>query len=232
MIQSFHRFLIDHLSSEGNSFPHNPLIFQHSPSHSASTAYQPDTNPNTSPSLSPAAAPVTQLLGIDAKNIIVCLSCKAVREKENMTHVVDMIYPRKARLSLLVPPLFIFTNIQAPPNELPPQVAFANILRASLIRQMTHKATCQTCKQFSIFSSRRSIPSADLPPILAVNASVYNEDNLRYWMDTRTGRFLTPTVEVRGEVEGFDDTESVTYELRVRICTYFVLIFYERSFRL
>ena len=98
MIQSFHRFLIDHLSSEGNSFPHNPSIFQHPPSHTASTAFQADTHPNPNASFSPAAAPVTQLLGIDAKNIIVCLSCKTVREKENMTHVVDMIYPRKVRL--------------------------------------------------------------------------------------------------------------------------------------
>ena len=97
---------------------------------------------------------------------------------------------------------------------------------------MTHKATCQTCKQFSTFSSRRSIPSADLPPILAVNASVYNDDNLKYWMDMRTGRFLTPTVEVRGEVEGVDDAESVTYELRVRKCGYFVLVVYDQSFRL
>lgn len=101
MIQTFHRFLIDHLSSEGNSFPHNPLVFQHLPSHSDYTAFQADTHPNINPSFSPAAAPVTQLLGIDAKNIIVCLSCKAVREKENMTHVVDMIYPRKVCPSLL-----------------------------------------------------------------------------------------------------------------------------------
>lgn len=95
---------------------------------------------------------------------------------------------------------------------------------------MTHKATCQTCKQFSTFSSRRSIPSADLPPILAVNASVYNDDNLKYWMDTRTGRFLSPTVEVRGEIEGIDDAESVTYELRV--CVYAAmraLNLYDRS---
>ncbi|KAN0075425.1 Ubiquitin carboxyl-terminal hydrolase domain containing protein [Tylopilus felleus] len=198
MIQTFHRFLVDHLSSEGNSFPHNPLIFKHPPS---PTTFQADTHPNTNASFSPAAAPVTQLLGIDAKNIIVCMSCKAVREKENMTHVVDIIYPRKP-----------------PPNEFPLQAAFADILRASLIRQMTHKATCQTCKQFSTFSSRRSIPSADLPPILAVNASVYNDDNLKYWMDTRTGRFLSPTVEVRGEIEGIDDAESVTYELRAIVC--------------
>lgn len=51
-------------------------------------------------------------------------------------------------------------------------------------------------------------------------------------MDMRTGRFLTPTVEVRGEVEGVDDAESVTYELRVRKCGYFVLVVYDQSFRL
>lgn len=80
-IQLFHRFLIDHLSSEGNTFPHNPLILKNA-------SVRPDI-------LSPAAAPVTQLLGIDAKNIITCMSCKAVREKENMTHIVDLTYPRK-----------------------------------------------------------------------------------------------------------------------------------------
>lgn len=40
-------------------------------------------------------APVTQLLGIDGKNLITCLSCKAVREKENLAHIVDLTYPRK-----------------------------------------------------------------------------------------------------------------------------------------
>lgn len=90
MIQSFHRFLVDHLSSEGNSFPHNPILVP--------TA---STFPN---SISPAPAPITQLLGIDAKNVITCLSCKAIREKENMTHVIDMIYPRKVRC-IPFPPL-------------------------------------------------------------------------------------------------------------------------------
>ncbi|KAF9234026.1 ubiquitin carboxyl-terminal hydrolase-domain-containing protein [Melanogaster broomeanus] len=201
MIQSFHRFLIDHLSSEGNSFPHNPIIF-HNPAFPSSSAFQADTHTNAHTTIhSPAAAPVTQLLGIDGKNIIVCSACKAVREKENMTHVIDMIYPRK--------PLV---------NEPPPQTSFPDILRASLIRQMTHKATCQTCKEFSVFSSRRSIPTSDLPPILAVNANVYNEDNLRYWLDSRSRRFLSPMVEVRGEVDGIDDVETVVYELRAIVC--------------
>ena len=58
------------------------------------------------------------------------------------------------------------------------------------------------------------------PPILAVNASVYNEDNMRCGMDTRIGRFLMSTVEVRGEAEGVDDVESVTYELRGCVCNH------------
>lgn len=187
MIQSFHRFLIDHLSLEGNSFPHNPVIFQRPP-------FQLDTH-------SPAAAPVTQLLGIDAKNVVICTNCKAVREKENMTHIIDMIYPRKDS-----------TNGPPPPSD------FASILRNSLIRQISHKATCQTCKHFAGFSSRRSIPTPDLPPILAINASVYNEDNIKFWLDTRQGTFLQPQIELQGEIEGTDDPESATYEIRAIVC--------------
>lgn len=82
---------------------------------------------------------------------------------------------------------------------------------------MTHKATCQTCKQFSTFSSRRSIASADLPAILAVNACVNSEDNLKIWMDRRNQTFLQPRVELQGQVEGVDDPEKIVYELRVRL---------------
>ncbi|KAJ2931328.1 hypothetical protein H1R20_g5655, partial [Candolleomyces eurysporus] len=82
-IQTFHRFLIDHLTSEGNSFPNNPRIVDR------------NGEDNQEPL---AAAPITQLLGVDAKNVIVCQNCKAVREKENMTHIIDLSYPRKVSL--------------------------------------------------------------------------------------------------------------------------------------
>ena len=49
---------------------------------------------------------------------------------------------------------------------------------------------------------------------------MYNEDNIRCGMDMRTEMFLMSTVEVRGEVEGVDDVESVTYELRVCVCNH------------
>jgi len=80
IIQSFHRFLVENLSSEGNAYPHNPSLLP-------SVAQQPY----------PAAAPVTQLFGLDAKTLVVCTNCQAVREKESMTHLVDLAYPRKVQ---------------------------------------------------------------------------------------------------------------------------------------
>ncbi|KAJ8496912.1 hypothetical protein ONZ45_g12250 [Pleurotus djamor] len=182
-IQTFHRFLIDHLSLEGNIFPHNPVLIKQ-PTFSAS--------PTT-----PAAAPITQLLGIDAKNVITCSSCKAVREKENMSHIVDMVYPRK--------------NLS---NEPPLPSDFGSVIRNSLIRHMTHKATCQTCKQFATFTSRRSIATKDLPAVLAVNACISNEDNLQVWLDSRNETFLKSRIELRGQLGAEEDPESTTYELR------------------
>ncbi|RPD59176.1 hypothetical protein L226DRAFT_488705 [Lentinus tigrinus ALCF2SS1-7] len=183
MIQMFHRFLIDHLSSEGNSFPHNPALL-----------------PSLGPAdlHSPAPAPITQLLGIDAKNVIVCQSCHAVREKENMTHLIDLTYPVR----------------KLPTNDPVHETDFASILRNSLLRQTTHKATCQTCKQFATFESRRSIRTRDLPPLLAVNAACHNEDTHKFWRDQRRTTFLKPRIELRGHIDGMDDPETVVYELR------------------
>ncbi|EFI28391.1 PAB-dependent poly(A)-specific ribonuclease subunit PAN2 [Coprinopsis cinerea okayama7 len=176
-IQIFHRFLIDHLSSEGNSFPYNPLLLK----------------PTAANHGELAPAPITQLIGVDAKNIIVCSSCKAVREKDNMTHVIDLIHPRK--------------DTTTAPD-------FAAILRSSLLRSMTHKATCQSCKHFATFTSQRSIPSSDLPPILALNAAVYNDENIEYWLDSKAGPFLKPQVQVSGQLGDMDDPQVVTYEIR------------------
>ncbi|THG96777.1 hypothetical protein EW026_g5119 [Hermanssonia centrifuga] len=85
MIQAFHRFLVDTLSLEGNTYPYNPWLIPPPPN----VSY-------------PAAAPITQVLGVDAKNVIICTNCQAVREKENMMHVIDMIYPRKGMIVQVV----------------------------------------------------------------------------------------------------------------------------------
>lgn len=102
---------------------------------------------------------------------------------------------------------------------------FTSVVRSSLFRYSTHKATCTNCnKQFSIFDSRRSIASKDFPPILCLNAAVFTEDSLRYWKDGRQRgpqgqsqiqHFVKPAMELRGQVNGVDDPEPVLYQLRV-----------------
>ncbi|GJJ12243.1 hypothetical protein Clacol_006484 [Clathrus columnatus] len=194
-IQAFNRFILEQFISEGNSFPHNPYIVPLSPDINSSGDF-----------IAPAPAPITQLFGIDAKSTIICGSCGAPRDKEGLAHVVEMLYPKKA-LS----------------NETPPPSDFASILRNSLVRDMSYRATCQTCRQLSTQYSRRVIPSKDLPPVLAVNACVYSEEHLQFWLDTRQGRFLPPKIGIRpgtetnqpgGVVEGMDDPDAVFYELR------------------
>jgi hypothetical protein len=95
-------------------------------------------------------------------------------------------------------------------------VDFTVILQNSLFRTMTHKATCQNCKQYNTFTTCRSLSSRSLPPFLAVNASVYNEDSLSLWQDSRSQRFLQPQVHLHGQVRGIDDSQKITYTIRVR----------------
>lgn len=84
MIQSFHRFLMDTLSAEGNAYPQNPWLLP-----PASPVQEDVIN------VPPAPSPITQLCGVDARNVVTCTSCGAIREKENMVHVVDLSYPKK-----------------------------------------------------------------------------------------------------------------------------------------
>jgi hypothetical protein len=81
---------------------------------------------------------------------------------------------------------------------------------------MSHKATCQNCKVVRTFDSNRFIATSDLPPVLAVNANVYNDETLDHWLDTRKQIFLTPTVELYGQLYEGKEPTSVTYYLRVR----------------
>ena len=78
MIQMFHRFLLDHLSVEDESDPNTHPLLPPDPSFPQCTA--------TSP-------PITQLLGMYGRNAFTCTYCKAAREKEQITFVVDLIYP-------------------------------------------------------------------------------------------------------------------------------------------
>ncbi|KAJ4467531.1 hypothetical protein C8R41DRAFT_716151, partial [Lentinula lateritia] len=76
----FQRFLFDCLLLEGNDLTANPIILKGS-------LYK--RNEQTT-----VPAPITQLVRIDTKNVVTCFHCKAARSKDNLTHVVDLIYPR------------------------------------------------------------------------------------------------------------------------------------------
>ncbi|KAJ3807230.1 ubiquitin carboxyl-terminal hydrolase-domain-containing protein [Lentinula aff. lateritia] len=187
MIQSFQRFLFDRLVLEGNDLTANPIILKGS-------SYE--RNEQTT-----VPAPITQLVGIDTKNVVTCFHCKAAKSKDNLTHVVDLIYPR----TIL-------------PNDTVPYSDFPTILRNSILRNMTHKAACTNCgKNFSNFSSRREISTRDLPLTLAVNACVNSEDNFKYWFDHRNQTFLKPQIELHGEVDDMEDPEGAIYQLRAVI---------------
>ncbi|KAH9999109.1 PAB-dependent poly-A-specific ribonuclease subunit PAN2 [Russula vinacea] len=80
MIQMFHRFLLDHLAVEEESYPDNPSLLPPDSSFPQRTA--------TSP-------PITQLLGMYSRNTSICTYCKVMREKEQVTFVIDLIYSRK-----------------------------------------------------------------------------------------------------------------------------------------
>ncbi|KAF5309089.1 hypothetical protein D9611_014987 [Ephemerocybe angulata] len=155
-IQIFHRFLLDHLISEGNAYPRNPILVKRR---------------GREAQLAASISPITQLIGVDAKNVI-----------------------------------------GAPDSA--SSKGFTAILQQSLLRNMTHKATCQKCKHFSTFTSRRSIASKDLPPFLAVNASVYNDENMDFWLDTRNKPFLRPKVQIHGQMGDELDPAGVGYELK------------------
>lgn len=85
MIQIFHRFLLDHLAVEEEPYPDNPSLLPPDPSFPQHTA--------TSP-------PITQLLGMYSQNASICTYCEGMREKEQVTFVIDLIYSRKVDLEL------------------------------------------------------------------------------------------------------------------------------------
>jgi PAB-dependent poly(A)-specific ribonuclease subunit 2 len=204
MIQSFHRFLVDNLATEGDNQPYNPPLLPQSESANASPP-----------------SPITQLFGVNTKNLMACMSCKTVREKENLTHVIDILYPRKVRYSIIgrseaVGLLIIlsFWHKQASPNDQPPR-DLTSIIRSSITRELTHKATCPSCKRFTTFVSRRAIAASDYPPILAFNAGVHNDEDLDIWLDNRAQRFIKPEIELSGDGDDDQESGSVAYEVRV-----------------
>ena len=80
MIQLFNRFMIDHIVPEASS-PSNPLLFQ---------TRRPVID-------APIPSPMTQLLGIESTSTSTCGSCGSTRDKQGLSHIIDMVYPRQVR---------------------------------------------------------------------------------------------------------------------------------------
>lgn len=80
MIQLFNRFIIDHIVPEAGSLS-NPLLLQ----------------PQRPAQYGPVPSPITQLLGIESTSTSTCGSCGTSRDKQGLSHLVDMIYPRQVR---------------------------------------------------------------------------------------------------------------------------------------
>lgn len=196
-IQVFNRFLIDHLTTEGSS-PANPVIIKRVPLYPSEDVVPP---------------PITQLMGLGGKNVVTCMSCKHTREKEGMTHIIDLMYPRKVCCQPLI--TIYRTQVRKTSNEQRTVPEFAAVLRNSILRNISHKATCPACKHLTVFTSKRYIPSRDLPPMLVVNANVYNDETWELWQDNKNKTFLQPQVDLRGQIEGVDDPEVALYVLRV-----------------
>ncbi|KAG8769786.1 poly(A)-specific ribonuclease [Ceratobasidium sp. 428] len=167
IIQVFNRFLLEEMSVRSDV---------------------PNNNPRLAATNGVDKSPITQLMGIDAQSIVMCSACGAVTEKETLSHVVDLLYPRK------------------PPSG----TTFASLLSASILRETTHRSVCQSCRQQATFRTQRIVPASALPPVLAVNTALLTDDAAGVWR-SKGQSFLEPRVEIGC---GRDGEEIVEYELR------------------
>ncbi|ORY23812.1 ubiquitin carboxyl-terminal hydrolase-domain-containing protein [Naematelia encephala] len=150
-------------------------------------------------SISPTSA-IDQVLGIDMRTTNTCHACGFVASRDSTLHVVDLIYPKK-------------------PSEAPP---LAELLRSSIVRETTQKATCSNCKRFELMTSTRLL-AGGLPPVLSINAMVSSPEILELWRDHIAGkevrRYLPHSVSFAPSHDGdlLSGEETVTYELKALV---------------
>ena len=192
LVQSLNRFVLDSTSVEAQSAASKHALTSaanfpalSSAASTASTRGSRRTGAPTGPTsprqmmgrfgeadaamLDPAASGpnVSQLFALNTKTKTICVHCGRETHRNSSSHVVDLIYPRKA-LS----------------NEPQPSTDFASILRASLIRETSTRTPCRGCQFTALFRSRRTLPSnAELPPALSINAAIHSGEQLGYWID-------------------------------------------------
>lgn len=135
--------------------------------------------------------------------------------KEGTTHVIDLVFPKDVcnRCSFLL--LDVYTSYQGVSGV----KDLESIVRESLLRKSIYKATCPLCKQFTGAKSRRSIAGRELPPVLALNTSIYESgmSAQQLWLDAlnRNRTYVQPFLNIKGQVDGVDEANEIRYELRV-----------------
>ena len=153
-------------------------------------------------SLSDRSSAIDQVLGIKVRTTNRCKDCNFVSTRESTLHAVDLQYPKSTPAA---------------------DLEFASVLRSSIIRETSTKASCSRCKRFAwLVSSRTLAPEANsLPPVLTVNAMLTSNDIAEIWQDRADGSsFLSPTLSFSlgsdGQLLVEEGPDALTYQLRVR----------------
>lgn len=167
--------------------------------------------------LSAKESAIDQVLGIRTRTTNTCSACDHVASREGSLHVIDMQYLRKVSFP---------STLLIQPSE----TKFTDLLRTSLLRESTTKATCSSCKQFVPLASRRIIDGelADsLPAVLSVNAMVSTPDVFEIWRDKLVEegksipflpKHIVASADENGEVRFSDEGEGIVYDVTVRPC--------------
>ena len=128
---------------------------------------------------------VDQVLGISVRTTNTCERCHHVASRDSVIHAIDLAYPRK------------------PENHLP----FTDVLRSSILRETSRKATCANCKHFAVLNTQRTVvgqSDCGMPPVFTVNTMVSGPEIFELWRDTSEDggatQYLPPEVAIaRGQ---------------------------------
>jgi PAB-dependent poly(A)-specific ribonuclease subunit 2 len=170
LIQTFNRFMLDTVALEAASAAWVKEDGQTDEEHNRMSQQQGGD----------AARLMSKLFCNTTSTKHTCATCNYTSTRENASHVVDLIYPRRA-----------LSNEREIPSD------FATVLKASLIRETQTKATCRSCHApMSVIRSKRTLPNtAELPQALSVNCAVNTGEQLRFWMDgANSTRSYLPTM--------------------------------------
>ncbi|TFL07786.1 ubiquitin carboxyl-terminal hydrolase-domain-containing protein [Pterulicium gracile] len=142
------------------------------------------------------ASPMSQLIGLTWTETKSCTSCKFFQEQVKDSHVFNLSY----------------LGVREKEGR-----DFESIVKSSLFKHITHKASCQGCRHTTNHVTHRTIASKNLPPVLALNASCHSEEHLKLWINTGKSRFLPAgNIQIRGNGVGADEA-AVEYRVRALV---------------